>query len=293
MIVDALLGTGFAGAAGAVAEAIAAIELGGHRSSASTCRAAWTLPAESFAAPLFGLDGHLPRAKPGLWIRPGKAHAGEVETIDIGIPRGAPGERAIGLIDRACSTAAAQGRRLDKFSSGHVLVAGGSRGLTGRRGWPPRPHARGRRLRDGVRARILQERPRECGPPEMMTRGLADEDGALSAEGGRQRARGRARAAARLALGPGLGRDRRCVRVRAATRRRGRVPMVLDADGSERTCRAARRARQARAPSVLTPHAGRARPAARAGQLGDRARASASRPRGGRAGRGGRCAQGR
>ena len=35
-------------------------------------------------------------AKPGLWIHPGKAHAGEVQTIDIGIPRGAPAAAAIG-----------------------------------------------------------------------------------------------------------------------------------------------------------------------------------------------------
>ena len=31
-------------------------------------------------------------AKPGLWIDPGKSHAGEVRVIDIGIPRGGPGE---------------------------------------------------------------------------------------------------------------------------------------------------------------------------------------------------------
>ena len=29
-------------------------------------------------------------AKPGLWIHPGKAYAGEVEVLDIGIPRGGP-----------------------------------------------------------------------------------------------------------------------------------------------------------------------------------------------------------
>ena len=38
------------------------------------------------------------RAKPGLWIAPGKAHAGAVSVIDIGIPRGAPGEADVGLI---------------------------------------------------------------------------------------------------------------------------------------------------------------------------------------------------
>ena len=40
-------------------------------------------------------------AKPGLWIRPGKAHAGTVEVADIGIPRGAPAGAQIGLIEPA------------------------------------------------------------------------------------------------------------------------------------------------------------------------------------------------
>ena len=39
-------------------------------------------------------------AKPGLWINPGKAHAGEVRVVDIGIPPGAPvPEPDVGLID--------------------------------------------------------------------------------------------------------------------------------------------------------------------------------------------------
>ena len=40
-------------------------------------------------------------AKPGLWINPGKAHAGTVEVADIGIPRGAPGASRIGLISES------------------------------------------------------------------------------------------------------------------------------------------------------------------------------------------------
>ena len=55
------------------------------------------------------------RAKPGLWIHPGKAHAGAVEVIDIGIPRGAPAEPAIGLIgDGVLADGAAPRRRLDQ-----------------------------------------------------------------------------------------------------------------------------------------------------------------------------------
>src|SRR6202022_2809982 len=70
--------------------------------------------------------------KPGLWIRPGKAYAGEIETIEIGIPRGAPGEPSIGLIEPAVlELLPRRSAGSTKFSSGHVLVVGGSRGLTG------------------------------------------------------------------------------------------------------------------------------------------------------------------
>src|SRR5215217_478901 len=37
-------------------------------------------------------------AKLGLRVNPGAAHAGDVEVLDIGIPRGAPGARTTGLI---------------------------------------------------------------------------------------------------------------------------------------------------------------------------------------------------
>ena len=50
-------------------------------------------------------------AKPGLWIAPGKAYAGEVEVIDIGIPSGSPVRAQVGLIGarrpaRRCRAAA-------------------------------------------------------------------------------------------------------------------------------------------------------------------------------------------
>src|ERR1700691_521340 len=81
-------------------------------------------------------------AKPGLWIHPGKARAGEIRVLDIGIPRGAPvpaaadlgppATAAIGLIQASVLDGLPhRGASSTKFSSGHVLLAGGSRGLTG------------------------------------------------------------------------------------------------------------------------------------------------------------------
>ena len=71
--------------------------------------------------------------KPGLWIAPGKAHAGEVQVIDIGIPAGGPADPR-GRADRADAVTDGvprRGRESTKFAAGSVLVCGGSTGLTG------------------------------------------------------------------------------------------------------------------------------------------------------------------
>src|SRR5262249_50029233 len=71
-------------------------------------------------------------AKPGLWIRPGKDHAGSVETVEIGIPRGAPMQARVGLIEQdVLALLPRRDSASTKFVSGHVLIAGGSVGLTG------------------------------------------------------------------------------------------------------------------------------------------------------------------
>src|ERR1019366_773103 len=208
VIVDALLGTGFQGEPrGAVAEAIDAINdagaavvsvdvPGGVDASTGVVsgRAVRAAATVTFHA-----------AKPGLWIRPGKAHAGVVETIDIGIPRGAPERARIGLIER--SVLGVLPRRepsSTKFTSGHVLVVGGSRGLTG----APRmaAHACMRAGAGYVTACVpasLQGILAGGGPPEMMTRGLLDEEGALIPDGVSSVVEEFGHRGA-LALGPGL-----------------------------------------------------------------------------------------
>ena len=67
--------------------------------------------------------------KLGLYVFPGKDHAGTVETVDIGIPRGSPGAGRAGLItDRVINLFPRRGRSGSKFTSGVVVVAGGSVG---------------------------------------------------------------------------------------------------------------------------------------------------------------------
>ena len=268
VVVDALLGTGFAGEPrAAVGEAIAAI---------ADCAA----PVVSVDVPS-GVDAstgvvagaavrarstvtfHM--AKPGLWIHPGKAHAGEVEVLDIGIPHGEPHDADIGLIEPAVlRLLPRRGAASTKFSSGHVLVAGGSRGLTG----APRMTALGA-MRAGagyVTACVPASQQAIVaggGPPELMTRGLPDADGALT-PAGVEVVLEAARRGGSLALGPGLGRGDHAVAFARALARLAEVPLVLDADGLNAHAGSAGAhgaghlddLAQREAATVLTPHPG-------------------------------------
>ncbi|MGO9976360.1 MAG: NAD(P)H-hydrate dehydratase [Solirubrobacteraceae bacterium] len=259
-VVDALLGTGFQGEPhGAVAEAIDAVNGAGapvvsvdvpsgvDASTGVVCGAA----VHASVTVTFHAD------KPGLWVRPGKAHAGEVQRIDIGIPRGAPGAPSIGLIaPGVLGELPRRGASSTKFSSGHVLVAGGSRGLSG----APRMAAEAS-MRAGAGyvtvcvPASLQDVLAGGGTPEMMTQGMPEDDGAHTRDGAGEVLEASARAGA-LALGPGLGRRAGALAFARALAREADVAMVLDADGLN--AHAGRLAELAgrRAPTVLTPHAG-------------------------------------
>jgi NAD(P)H-hydrate epimerase len=196
-------------------------------------------------------------AKPGLWINPGKAYAGTLEVVDIGIPRGAPLQASIGLIEPA--VLAVLPRRQASwttFKSGHVLVVGGSRGLTG----APRMSALAS-MRTGAGyvttcvPASLQEILASGGNPEVMTRGLPEESGSLTPEGTASVLEASARGGA-LALGPGLGRASGAFEFARALAREATVPMVLDADGLNAHAGRLGELRARTAAAVLTPHAG-------------------------------------
>jgi hydroxyethylthiazole kinase-like uncharacterized protein yjeF len=263
VIVDALLGTGFLGEPrGAVGEAIEAMNAGrAPRAAVVSVDVPSGVDASTGvvagAAVRAALTVTFYAGKPGLWIAPGKAHAGEVETIEIGIPRGSPKETKVGLVGPAVfDLLPRRSASSTKFLSGHVLLAGGSQGLTG----APRmaAHAAMRAGAGYVTAFVpasLQTILATAGPPELMTRGLPDENGGLTADGVEEVLEASARGGA-LALGPGLGRSDGAGQFARELAREAKVALVLDADGlnahagrlSELTARSA--------ATVLTPHAG-------------------------------------
>ena len=256
VIVDALLGTGFSDEPrGLVGEAIAAIAQCGvpvvacdvpSGVDAATGEIAGAAVRAVATATFHG-------GKPGLYVNPGKDHAGVVRVVDIGIPSGAPvPDPDVGLIDDDALLAAlpTRGTGWTKFTSGHVLVAGGSRGLLGATILASEAAAARRRgLRDGLRARIRAGRRRgaarrghAAGAPG---RGRAPRGGgrARRARRGppaRRRARPRARARAQRGGGglracggrPGAG---------GARARRGRAERPRGAPGGPRGARAPRR----------------------------------------------------
>jgi NAD(P)H-hydrate epimerase len=94
-----------------------------------------------------------------------------------------------------------------------------------------------------------------AGPPELMTRGLVDEDGALAEAAAASALNETARGGA-LALGPGLGRSDGAVAFARRLARESNNALVLDADGLNAHAGRLRELAGRRAPTVLTPHAG-------------------------------------
>ena len=259
LAVDALLGTGFDGEPrGVVADAIEALNAArlpvvsadvpsGVDASTGAVRGAAVTAARTAT---------FHAAKAGLWIAPGKQHAGEVDVIEIGIPRGAPEGAGAGLISpEVMAVAPRRGADSTKFASGHVLVVGGSRGLTGA---PCMTSESAMRAGAGYVTACVPASLQsvfETRLLEVMTRGLADEDGALLPAGLDAVMEAAERGGA-LALGPGIGRTGGAFELARAVAARAPVPLVLDADGLNAHAGRLGSLRARPAPTVLTPHAG-------------------------------------
>ncbi|MBN1825125.1 MAG: NAD(P)H-hydrate dehydratase [Candidatus Eisenbacteria bacterium] len=262
LLVDALLGTGFAGAPrGRVAEAIrlthrwpgmiVALDVPSGVNGANgavegdVVRADWTVT--------------LCRPKQGLYLYPGREYAGRIVTVPIGIPADAlarVGPKTF-LFDEESASPLIRLRRRDahKGNFGRILIAGGSPCLTGA------PLLAGRAaLRSGAglvtlgvpsslqslyAARVM----------ELMTLPLADREGTHTGEGARIFLDDPGRFDT-LAVGPGFGRggDQEAFVDEVLARWEG--PVVFDADALRTLAGKEDRMRASRAKVILTPHLG-------------------------------------
>jgi hydroxyethylthiazole kinase-like uncharacterized protein yjeF len=199
--------------------------------------------------------------KPGLWIAPGKQHAGEVAVVEIGIPgdgRPAEGAAGIGLIgDGVLDGLPARGAEATKFDGGSVLVCGGSLGLTGAPSMAAEGAARAGAGYVTVLVPASLNLVFELRDAEVMSVPLAD-DGGSFVVAALDEALARCERADALVLGPGLGRADGAAAFARELAARSPLPLLLDADGLNAHAPATSLERLARrsAATVLTPHGG-------------------------------------
>ncbi len=269
-IVDAILGTGFSGeprepAASAI-ESINAAS-GGDGGGGAGRRA--VVVACDVPSGVNGSTGEVEgtavkaaatatfhASKPGLWIAPGKDHAGEVTVVQIGIPAGGPGDPRIGLIrPGAVDAIPRRGRESTKFAAGSVLVCGGSTGLTGA---PCLASEAAMRAGAGYVTALIPgslDLVFEVRLLEVMTAPLPDEDGSLT-PASLEEVSARLERADALVLGPGLGRQEETLEFARRLAASAAVPLLLDADGLNAHAGAIESLAGRTQPTVLTPHAG-------------------------------------
>ncbi len=259
VIVDALLGTGFQGVPrDPVAGASAAINA--QDAPVVACDVPSGVDASTGE-----VEGEAVRAaatatfhgpKVGLYVSPGKDHAGRVETVEIGIPRGAPRAERAGLISaRVRELYPHRERSGSKFVSGVVVVAGGSMGLTGA------PTMTARSAQRAGAGYVQVAVPQAVQPAvdlrllEQMSRGLPDAGG-FHTPAGVEVVEEMAERAGAVVLGPGLGRDEGAQEFARGVARAVEAPLLVDADGLNAHAEQLELLRERTAPTILTPHEG-------------------------------------
>ncbi|HLI59567.1 MAG TPA: NAD(P)H-hydrate dehydratase [Solirubrobacteraceae bacterium] len=264
VVVDAIFGTGFSGeprdrAADAIAAINRAVE-GPDAPLVIACDVPSGVDGSTgevaSAAVRADLTITFAAAKPGLWISPGKTHAGEVTVADIGIPSGAPVEPEIGLIDpQVVERIPRRAPNSTKFAAGAVLVCGGSTGLTGA---PSLACEAAQRAGAGYVTALVPASLNlvfEQRLLEAMSVPLPDGDGALTVKALETVLKRTERADA-LVLGPGIGRHPGTQKLVRRLARRAELPLLLDADGLNAIAGRLDTIAERPAATILTPHAG-------------------------------------
>jgi hydroxyethylthiazole kinase-like uncharacterized protein yjeF len=258
-IVDAMLGTGFEGEPREpVKSAIEAINDAGAPViacdvSSGVNASTGEIEGEAIEATATATF-HGPKV--GLHVAPGTFHSGEIRTVEIGVPRGAPAPAKAGLITRrVLGEVPHRPRDGSKFKSGVVVIAGGSKGLTGA---PTMVALAAQRTGAGyvqVAVPKAAEQALELRLLEAMTRGLPDEEG-MHVEAGAEQVAEMAERAGAVVLGPGIGKGDGPRTFAQAVARQTEIALLIDADGLNAHVGALEQLADREAATILTPHAG-------------------------------------
>lgn len=251
VVIDALLGTGSAGAPReAMAEVVRAVRESGAPVVAVDMPTG--VDADTGEAPGPAMAAALTITfiadKVGLHVQPGRGLAGRVVVADIGIPDRALDAPAAWLAtDAVVAAIPPKGTGDDKYRAGGVLVVGGAPGMSG----AVRLSSRAA-LRTGAGIVVA------CVPPEVRAEvAIGTPEVMVNAHDLDEVMRQAARVSS-VAIGPGMGRDESTATLLRAVLAGVEHPVVIDADGLWHLGDdlAALRARPG--PTVITPHTGEA-----------------------------------
>ena len=197
-------------------------------------------------------------AKPGLHVSPGRAHAGEVVIVDIGIPSAVRAEPLAWLAGPSVAAQIpAKAVAGEKYGAGSVLVVAGAPGLTGAGVLCAQAG-----LRAGAGLVVAAVPARVQGlmaamMREVMCAPVTDTDGCFGTASVPEIIAQAARTTA-VALGPGIGRHPATTDAVRGVLDGVTQPMVVDADGLWHLTGYLDAVRGRSAPTVLTPHSGEA-----------------------------------
>lgn len=262
-LVDALLGTGAAGAPrGAIAAAIEMANASGRPIAAIDIPSGVNATSGHAETPSISADltVTLSVSKTGLALEPGRSHAGDIEVVDIGIPPDVVSSTVPRMLvaDLGWARSLLPPRPLDahKGSMGRVLVVGGSAGMMGaiamaseavlRAGAGYSIAAVPLSCVDVLESRVVEVVKRGMPETGARTLGMASLEPILE----------EAMRADVVAIGPGASRNPETEELLRALIERIEGPMVLDADALNAF--EGRELKRRHGPMIVSPHFGEA-----------------------------------
>lgn len=200
--------------------------------------------------------------KLGLLLFPGRAHAGKVEIIDIGMPREVIEEPSIkwNLLVGADMTRILKPRQAEshKSSHGHLLILAGSPGLTGAACMAGIASLRAGAGLATIGVPESLHDIMEVKTTEVMTVGLPETAERTLAKSSFDKVKRLLANKTALLVGPGAGSSKELMELIGLIMQDANVPVIIDADGLNSFAPKIGALKDMKAEVVLTPHPGEA-----------------------------------
>lgn len=200
--------------------------------------------------------------KLGLLLFPGRAHAGAVEIVDIGVPREAVEGASIkwNLLTGADMTRILRPRKTEshKSSHGHLLILAGSPGLTGAAYMAGTAALRAGAGLATMGVPVSLNDIMEAKTTEVMTIGLPETADKTLGKASYEAARRLLANKTALVIGPGSGNSKEVMELIELIIQDIHVPVVIDADGLNSFAPKIGSLKGMKTEVVLTPHPGEA-----------------------------------